>query len=223
MTKSVEDVKHEAPSVEDVTHEAPSFTPADSSNLKLSPPHRRAQLCQMVPGRLPNRTAASPAASYQSELPSSPEQLGLLVRWGHGAKAKSSETTEFNKLRTEVANESVEYVRHWFSCPVDILAATRGEKAPPRSNEAGDDLKSIAVAAQCNPRGAFSLQGSPEPTQTQNPQWELRREVKGSVPGPAALKLKVSQLYDTPGNRFYPQGPPPKSTCNESSSRNPSP
>lgn len=51
------------------------FTPDDFSNLKLSPPHQREQLCQM--GSMPaNRTTATPVTSYQWTLPSTPEQLG---------------------------------------------------------------------------------------------------------------------------------------------------
>lgn len=54
-----------------------SFMPDDFSNLKLSSPHQRVQLCQMR--RAPaNRTKATAATSYQQALPSSMNSLVIL-------------------------------------------------------------------------------------------------------------------------------------------------
>lgn len=53
------------------------FTPDDFSNLKLSPPHQRVQLCQMGPVPA-NRTTATPATSYQWVLHSTPNSLVIL-------------------------------------------------------------------------------------------------------------------------------------------------
>jgi len=75
--------------------------------------------------------------------------------WG-GVKARVSVKAEHLLFHTSGHGDVSHNARY---CVVDLFTDQRfslsagGERAPPQSNEAGDDLKSIAVPARCNVSG----------------------------------------------------------------------